>query len=128
MKVYRGPKTRDLADDTHQLVDTVEVMHVKPWTSYVDIKANITKDPRERESVATIRLSGSDIDNLYLALVRGRQIQSAALDKAKEDIEAFESTLGDIKRLALTARINDKNESFSRIVSAVNAALGDDDR
>lgn len=118
--------TKEFADDSHELVDKRDIQNVKPWTSTFSIQVNITKDPVERQSVATLQFTESDIDVLYQALVKGRENQSQTLEAVRRENEFLEDALDKIKRLALLAQIKDKNDSFAKIVGITKDALGEE--
>lgn len=118
MEVFRGPKTKDYSDEAHKLVDTLEIADRKPWSTFTDLHVNITKEPNERESVATLRLTESDVDNLYQSLTKGRENQAKEILKMRLALE-------NIKRTALVFQIKNKDENLQKIFEDAKSALGD---
>ena len=129
MKVYRGPKTKDFSDDSHEKVDDKEIKDIQPWIGEMDIQVNATKDAKdkERQSVVTLRFKESDIDCLYKALVAGRTNKSKELESAKSQIVNLKAALDGIKRIALLAPKQSESETIKKVLKVARNALGEGD-
>lgn len=129
MKVYRGPKTKDFSDDSHEKVDEQEIKELQPWTDEIRLQVNATKDAqdKERQSVVTLVFKESDIDCLYESLLVGRSKKSKALASANSQIRELKAALDGIKRIALLASMQGQAETIKKVLKVARNALGEGD-
>jgi hypothetical protein len=84
MKIFRGPSTKPLHDESHELVSTI---NVKQSASYINgtvvVLANVTKEPLERQAVAHIQFEDEDIFALHQRYIAGLVAKASALEEAK---------------------------------------------
>lgn len=72
MRIFRGPSTKDLSDDSHEEVASINLSEVlPPWDSAVHVRANITKDAIERQAVAHVEFTRDDLLALHGRFVEG---------------------------------------------------------
>lgn len=117
MKIYRGPSGKPLQDDTHVLVATVDVPAMaEPWHSTFTVRANVTKDIQERQSVAHVSVAAADAVALHDSLLKGLLARSVALDEANVRIEKLQglfyelnSALEEVERISYS---DDEDESY----------------
>lgn len=129
MKVYRGPKTKDFIDGSHEKVDEQEIKDIQPWTDEIKLQVNATKDAqgKERQSVVTLVFKESDIDCLYKSLAVGRSNKSKALESANSQIRELEAAIDGIKRIALLAPMQGETETIKKVLKVARNALGEGD-
>ena len=84
MKIFRGPSTKPLQDEAHELVSEIDV---KKFSSYIDgsvlVIANVTKEPLERQAVVHIEFKAEDIFALHERLLAGLTAKASALEEAR---------------------------------------------
>ncbi len=84
MKIFRGPSTKPIQDEAHELVATV---NIRQSASYIDGKvvvlANVTKEPLERQAVAHIQFDSDDIFALHQRYIAGLVAKASSLEEAK---------------------------------------------
>lgn len=79
MKIYRGPRTQNFCEDSHELVSCIEPNDLKDGIiEKSHIKFNITKNAVERQSICTAIFEESDmipmLDGLICKLKLGQEI------------------------------------------------------
>lgn len=85
MKIYRGPSTKPLWDNTHELVSSIPSEKLE--ASIRDgtyIKFNITKDNNERQAVCTAFFDNEDIVPMINGLMSKLKSQQMALLEIKK--------------------------------------------
>ena len=101
MKIFRGPSSKSLQDDSHELVSEVDTaMSGSFIDGSVVLVANITKEPTERQAVAHIEFDAEDILSLHRRLLTGLASQSkclalanARMTQASQELYALWETL-----------------------------------
>ena len=85
MKVYRGPKSKPLYDDSHELVSTISPAQLeKGVKSGAWIQFNITKDGFERQAICTAKFDEADLVPMVNGLVSRLATQQGELAEVKK--------------------------------------------
>lgn len=125
MKVYRGPSSKDFSDDTHQLVSNNELSKdMKPWSGHYMTSANLTKEVApERQAIAHIGLSESDVLALYRALIDEKLRLFDALQRENTNLKLkllrLENKITELKVIAGVSGDTD-NERVAKIRERLN--------
>ena len=124
MKVYRGPSTKEIWDDSHEIVDRKDLSKgLGPWTDTTSIKVNITKDISERQAIAHIEFAEADVLGLYQAMVQGWKEEAQALKEMRKEVHFLRQALREIHEKASYAEIFGETETLSQINTVVNNTL-----
>ena len=97
MKIYRGPRTKDFSDDSHELVDTKNLAEISPWHASIRVAVNLSKEPLDRQAIGHIEFEPEDVLSLLATLIEGLRQRSAELDQAQELLGSFRSAILDIR-------------------------------
>ena len=88
----------------------------EPWHSTFTVRANVTKDIQERQSVAHVSVAAADAVALHDSLLKGLLARSVALDEANVRIEKLQglfyelnSALEEVERISYS---DDEDESY----------------
>lgn len=94
MKIYRGPSSKDLSDDSHEQVDEQDLSNSKEkWVGSKKFKVNITKNILARQSVAHVELMDKDILSLHQGLISGIYDKALQVDWLTIKVKYYESAL-----------------------------------
>ncbi len=117
MKIYRGPKSKDFGDDSHELTDTKDLSHdTERWTVRKIVETNITKDGIERQAVTNIVLEEGDVVALYQGLIKGWQEKIGAFDALTKEALERKQALDQIYRIA---RLRNPKEADAEVITKI---------
>lgn len=123
MKVYRGPSTKPLSDEQHELVSKVDISEVVSlWHDSLVIRVNVTKELAERQAVAHIVLEAADVLKLHSTLIQGLQARSDALRDAERRLHNTELRLHDIAGVIGEVPYEFTEEWGDKLLAATGAA------
>jgi ribosome-associated translation inhibitor RaiA len=98
MKIFRGPSEKDFSDDTHQLVSEPDLKLIQDWRKRVgSIRANVSKEPHERQAVVHLVFNPDDVLALQASLVHSLVADSKHRDVLEEKIQKLQQVLRQIK-------------------------------
>jgi hypothetical protein len=92
MKVCRGPAGKPMGDDSHELVDEVDLAEaLQPWVDQATFRVSVTKLGPERRAVSHLSFTPADVQALRASLTAGLLLEVADLRRrlaASEDLPA----------------------------------------
>lgn len=128
MKIYRGPSSKDLSDDAHELVARANIKELlSAWHETAVIRANISKDAVERQAVAHVIIDVNDTLALHTRLLEGLLVRSANLDKAEARLANIVRTLNRIYEICELHEEELGDWAYNEILGLIGAALHEAD-
>jgi hypothetical protein len=125
MKIYRGPSTKDLSDDTHELVAQKDLTpDSAPWHARTRVRVNISKDAHERQAVAHIEFEPADVFALEKSLWEGLKKRSDELDVIKQELATLRSAMKEICNIAILGDLSGDPNAITKVRSKAKSALG----
>jgi len=117
MKIYRGPKSKDFGDNSHELVDTKDLSSdTERWTVSKIVETNITKDGIERQAVTNIVLEEGDVVALYQGLIKGWQEKIGTFDALTKEALEQKQALNQIYRIV---RLRNPKEADAEVITKI---------
>lgn len=103
MKVYRGPKSKDFIDDSHEHVSTITPEQLeRSIKDGVFIQFNITKEINQRQSVCTVKFEDivPMINGLMSKLKEQQNVLSQIQRTLKKGHQSESEQLIEIRKIA----------------------------
>lgn len=98
MKIYRGPKTTEHLNASHELVDAIDLTGPSgrwgPEERTHRVRFNITKDGPERQAVATAEFLPEEVAQLSTTMVQAALGQWRRADRQDADLKALSAFIG----------------------------------
>ena len=97
MRIFRGPSSVPFPDESHELVSTPDLSTMGTFLNgTIVLCANVTKDPNERQALAHIELSATDIVALQNKLLAELMARSRELDNLRSRVAKARSHVYEI--------------------------------
>ena len=94
MIIFRGPTTKSLSDESHEIVHNAPIDNASdPWHKSHLVKANVSKNANERYSTAHVSISADDVLNMHAGLIKGLVNRSSQLDVLDKQFQSFHDRL-----------------------------------
>jgi hypothetical protein len=102
MKVFRGPRSKLLSDDTHELVAEISPGELEESiAAHGSVTFNIGKQATERRAICTLVFRNEDIVPMISGLLARLQSQQSALLQIQDVTK--DPTLANEKKIAMIA-------------------------